>query len=140
MPCIYAASIILPVYFCTIYRIAIFHPKVKNESEITLFVTASTQNVSDQAWLILYQCKCISIPYVMLPQLLYISIMAKSYKRPHLLCDKWFHFFTLYCPINSGSPSWLLKQRCLWQGCCLSLPCYCTCPARFVYFLTETVQ
>ena len=42
--------------------------------------------------------------------------------------------------LNSGSPSWLLKQRCLWQGCCLSLPCYCTCPARFVYFLTEIRQ
>ena len=41
MHCIYAASIILPVYFCTIFRIAIIHLKVKNISEITLFVTAS---------------------------------------------------------------------------------------------------
>ena len=41
MHCIYAASIILPVDFCTIFRIAIIHLKVKNISEITLFVTAS---------------------------------------------------------------------------------------------------
>ena len=129
--------------FVQFIELQYFIQRSKIYLKLLFLLLHQTQNVSDQAWLILHQCKCISIPYVMLPQLLYISIMYNG-KINHIkgliyyvINDFISHYTVL---LNSGSPSWLLKQRCLWQGCCLSLPCYCTCPARFVYFLTETVQ